>query len=149
MLNRACFRPSLLHGGECQAAGGAHRHRGGHRSESRGGILVFLCKYIYPEVLRPEPWGLPPSILSHSPLCTTTQITDCYWSEESFLSLTGFNERYRTRRSKTKRRAQVRPACLIFWTIGAKAKGQNFGLIPGQAKPIAQYFYKTSTTAQN
>jgi hypothetical protein len=26
---------------------------------------------------------------SHSPLCITTQMTDCYWSEESFTSLIG------------------------------------------------------------
>jgi hypothetical protein len=35
--------------------------------------------------------GLHPSIQSHFPLCNATQITDCYWSEESFLSLIGFS----------------------------------------------------------
>ncbi len=35
--------------------------------------------------------GLPPSIQSHSPLCIAASITDCYWSEENFLSLIGFH----------------------------------------------------------
>jgi hypothetical protein len=34
----------------------------------------------------PSLW-LPPFIQSHSPLCITTQITDCYWSEDSFITL--------------------------------------------------------------
>ncbi len=36
--------------------------------------------------------GLPPSIQSHSLVCVPTQISDCYFSEESFfLLLIGFH----------------------------------------------------------
>jgi hypothetical protein len=54
------------------------------------GFLVLLCRCKYPEVLRPEPQT--PSIQSHSSLCIAPQITDCYWSEESFVSLIGFTK---------------------------------------------------------
>ncbi len=39
----------------------------------------------------PEPWP------RFSLVCIATQITDCYWSEESFLSLIGFHSRYTNR----------------------------------------------------
>ncbi len=37
----------------------------------------------------------PPSSVVFSPLCITTQMTDCYWSEENFLSIIGDHQRWR------------------------------------------------------
>jgi hypothetical protein len=55
---------------------------------------------LYSEALRLEPClGMPPPPLysvSFSNICIAiaTQITDCYWSEESFLTLIGYYKRY-------------------------------------------------------
>ncbi len=46
-----------------------------------------------------EPWtpvALPPHSVSFSSMYRATQTTDCYWSEESFLSLIGFHQMDRT-----------------------------------------------------
>ncbi len=57
--------------------------------------------------------GLPTSIIqSHSPLCIATQITDCYWSDESFHSLISLE--IRVHLIGTEKKAQVRPTCSIF-----------------------------------
>ncbi len=54
----------------------------------KGGIFsTFMKMYISWD---PSTWAWPrvaPSIQSHPLLCNATKITDCYWSEESFLSL--------------------------------------------------------------
>jgi hypothetical protein len=49
-----------------------------------------LCRCNLPQVLLPGIRSPPLQIFSpHSPLCIITQMTDCYWSEESFTSLIG------------------------------------------------------------
>jgi hypothetical protein len=58
------------------------------------------------------------SIKSHSPLCIATQITDCYWSEASFLLLIGSQIHV----IGTEKIAQDRPTCSILeqyepWTL--------------------------------
>jgi hypothetical protein len=41
--------------------------------------LVFSFRFIYPQVLRPQPGlGLSPSLQSHSPLCISTKRADGY-----------------------------------------------------------------------
>jgi hypothetical protein len=45
---------------------------------------------------------------------------------------------------RSDRRPQVRPTCAIFEQY--EPYGQNLRSIPGQAEPIAQYFFKNSTT---
>jgi hypothetical protein len=67
----------------------------------------------------------PPSIQPQSPLCFTTHINGCYWSEESFLLL----------RSDPP-----------VHNLNNRSHGQNRRSTPGQAEPIAQYFFKKSTT---
>jgi hypothetical protein len=50
--------------------------------------------------------GLPP--LHSAPLyIVATQITDCYWSEESFLSLIGFHMRYTQQGQKEELRSDL------------------------------------------
>ncbi len=44
-------------------------------------------RFILPEVLRPEPWPRVISLYRN----IDHQITDCYWSEEGFISLIGFH----------------------------------------------------------
>ena len=76
--------------------------------EPSGGFLVFDA-----DVFNLWSFDLPPSIQSHSPLCIATQITDYFWSEESFLSLISFH--FKIHVAETERRAQVRPTCSIYF----------------------------------
>ncbi len=55
------------------------------------GFLVLLCRFNLRSFDLSVGLGAAPSIQSHSPLCIASKITDCYWLEESFLSLVGFS----------------------------------------------------------
>jgi hypothetical protein len=67
-------------------------------TEYRGGnFSSFIQMHLtYPEFLRPKPWVRvdPLYSVSFSSMYISTQITDFYWSEESFTSLFGFHWRY-------------------------------------------------------
>ncbi len=68
-----------------------------------------LCRCNLTQVLLPGIRSPPLQIFSlHSPLCIITQMTDCYWSEESFTSLKGQIT------TVYERKAQVRTTYSIF-----------------------------------
>jgi hypothetical protein len=78
--------------------------------------------------------GCPPPPLFSLILLYVLQhiINDCYWLEESLLSLIGFH--YRDTHNRTERRAQVRPTCSVFEQLEPWIEPQ----VPRQAEPIAQ-----------
>jgi hypothetical protein len=54
------------------------------------GFLVLVDVFDL-RLLRPGPWPrIAPTNQSHSPLCIATQITECYWSEETSSHSLGF-----------------------------------------------------------
>jgi hypothetical protein len=77
-----------------------------------------------------------------STVCIAKEITKCYWSEESLLSLPlGFT--IDTRIIGKERRAQVR---LTVQCLNNRSHEQNLMSTPGQTEPIAQHFLKNFTT---
>jgi hypothetical protein len=53
-------------------------------------FLFILCTCILAEVVSPEAdLRTHPSMKSHSRLCITRQMAECYWSEESSLPIVG------------------------------------------------------------
>ncbi len=74
--------------------------------------VVILCTspVLSPEAdLRPLPST---SMQSHSRLCITAKMADCYWSEESSPSFVG--HLLETHNIGAEKRAQVRPTCSIW-----------------------------------
>ncbi len=81
--------------------------------------------------------GLTSTIHSYFPQCIVTQVTDCYWSEKSFLSPIGFNSRY----TKYGHREELRSGPPVQY-LNKRSHGQNLRSTPGQAIDYCGVFLK-------
>ncbi len=109
---------------------------------ARGGIFSpFLQMWLT--------WGPPWSLVaffysvSFSSTCIATQISDCYWPEENFLSLIGFHYRETRKRGREKSSGHVH----LFNILTIWAMDRNSGQPQVKLSLFAQYFFKKSTTA--
>ena len=114
-------------------------------SIQRWSFGLFMQMYLTWVDLTPDQ-GFPPSIQSHSPLCTTAQVTDryCLLGRRKLPLTHWFSLEIHVR--VTERRAQTRPRPLSnIWIIEALTRtwGQ-----PQVKQSRVQYFFKNSTTAQ-